>query len=39
MHTRLLCAAALAAGGCGTAELGKQARLPYKALYRFYVAG
>lgn len=27
------------AGGCTTAELGKQARVPYKALYRFYVPG
>ena len=27
------------ADGCTTADLGKQARVPYKALYRFYVAG
>lgn len=27
------------AGGCTTAELGKEARVPYQALYRFYVPG
>ncbi len=27
------------AGGCTTADLGKEARVPYKALYRFYVPG
>lgn len=27
------------ADGCTTADLGKQARVPYKALYRFYTAG
>lgn len=26
-------------GGCSTAELGKEARVPYQALYRFYVPG
>ena len=27
------------ADGCTTADLGKQARVPYQALYRFYVPG